>query len=65
MVFLDRLRSLLAGVAVGLFIAVLYLRITPDAEQGVDALQSGALVMILASAALTLWLARAIKKKAA
>lgn len=65
MVYLDRLRSLLAGVAVGLFIAVLYLRITPDAERGLDTLQSVALGMMVASAALTLWLAWAIKKKAA
>ena len=65
MVFLDRLRSVLAGVAVGLFIAVLYLRITTDAEDGLDALHAAAVGMTLVSAALSLWLALAIKKKAA
>lgn len=57
MVFIDRLRSVLAGVAVGLFIAVLYLRMTTEADQGLETLQIGAVGMTLASAALTLWLA--------
>lgn len=64
MVFIDRLRSVLAGVAVGLFFAVLYLRITTDAKQGLDALHVGAVGITLASVALTLWLALANKKKA-
>ena len=65
MIYLDRLRSLLAGVAVGLFIAVLYLRNTGDAELDLDALRDGALFMIFASAGLTLWLGRAKQKKSA
>lgn len=65
MVFLDRLRSVLAGVAVGLFIAVLYLRITTNAEDGLDALHAAAVGLTLASAALSLWLALATTKKAA
>ena len=65
MAYLDRLRSLLAGVAAGLFIAVLYLRVTGNTEQGLDELRDGALLMIGASAGLTLWLGAASKKKAA
>lgn len=63
--YLDRLRSLLAGVAAGLFIAVLYLRVTGNTEQRLDELRDGALLMIVASAGLTLWLGAASKKKAA
>ncbi|HEY0103186.1 MAG TPA: hypothetical protein VGB60_06955 [Brevundimonas sp.] len=65
MVYLDRLRSLLAGVAVGIIVALLYLRTMPDGEQALDELQWIALGMIFASAGLTLWLGRALKKKAA
>lgn len=61
-VFLDRLRSLLAGVSVGLFLAILYLQITADAQGALDALLVGAIAMAFASVLTGLWLRWSAKK---
>lgn len=60
---MDRLRSLLAGVSAGLFLALLYLQITGDAQGALDALLVGAIAMAFASALTALWLRWSIKKE--
>jgi hypothetical protein len=51
----DRTLAGLSGVAVGLMIAVLYLRNTSLTDEALDHLRDGAMLLIVMSAAVSIW----------
>jgi hypothetical protein len=61
MLNLDRIRTLLAGVAAGLFLAAVYLRSTALNGRSVDELGDGALLLVLVSAGMSWWHSRGVK----
>ena len=55
---LDRLQAHSLGIALGLLIAVVSHRKFPSADHVVDYLGDGAMLLLLASVALSIWLSR-------
>ncbi|GAA4009000.1 hypothetical protein GCM10022280_02260 [Sphingomonas swuensis] len=65
MLTLDRIRVALAGVAVGLMIAVFYLRGLRTDGDLLDELRDGALLFVVISLGLSLWQSRKAKRQSA
>ena len=63
MLSLDHLRTILAGVAAGLLIAVFYLRGSGVAEVVLNELRDGALLLMLVSFGLSVWQSRVVSKQ--
>ncbi|RYD66270.1 MAG: hypothetical protein EOP58_05785 [Sphingomonadales bacterium] len=65
MLNLNGIRNLIHGVAAGLVIAVLYLRGSGIANDSLNELRDGAILLILASFGLSVWKSRVVNKQRA